>query len=76
MRALHPYPAEIERKMKELYHSLNEKDQRRYAAIEAAKLGYGGPAYVSRLLGCDEQDDSTGQRQVLNLRRFATGQSA
>ena len=51
MRALHPYPAEIERKMKELYDSLNEKDRRRYAAIEAAKLGYGGPAYVSRLWG-------------------------
>ncbi len=64
MRALHPYPAEIERKMKELYHSLNEKDRRRYAAIEAAKLGYGGPAYVSRLLGCDEQTIQRGNDEL------------
>jgi hypothetical protein len=48
-----PYPLDIERQMKELYGSLNEKDRRRYAAVEAAKLGYGGQTYVVRLLGCD-----------------------
>jgi len=39
--------------MKTLYASLNEKDRRQYAAIEANKLGYGGEAYIVRLLGCD-----------------------
>jgi Rhodopirellula transposase DDE domain len=47
------YPSEIEEQMKRLYKSLNEKDRRRYAAIEAVKLGWGGMSYISKLLGCD-----------------------
>ena len=47
------YPAEIERKMKRLYDSLSEKDRRRYAAIEAEKLGHGGVQYVADLFGCE-----------------------
>lgn len=35
------------------YESLSEKDCRRYAAIEAKKLGYGGMSYISRLFGCN-----------------------
>jgi hypothetical protein len=48
-----PYSPKIEQSMKTLYHSLREKDQRRYAAVEAAKLGHGGIEYLSSLLGCD-----------------------
>ena len=47
------YAPEIERVMKRLYDSLGEKDRRRYAAVEAAKLGHGGVEYVARLLSCD-----------------------
>lgn len=36
------YPVQIERQMKLFYDSLSEKDRRRYAAVEAAKLGHGG----------------------------------
>ena len=39
--------------MQRLYKSLNEKDRRRYAAIEATKLGWGGLSYISTLFGCD-----------------------
>ena len=49
---MYPYPAEIEAQMQRYYRSLSEKDRRRYAAIEAVKLGYGGQAYIRRLLGC------------------------
>jgi hypothetical protein len=52
MRRLKPYPKEIEEKMVKYYHSLSEKERRRYAAIEAQKLGYGGISYVVRLFGC------------------------
>ena len=45
MRKLEPYGEEIEEQMKNLYQSLSEKDRRRYAAIEAKKLGYGGKSY-------------------------------
>jgi hypothetical protein len=48
-----PYPKEVESQMKTLYESLSEKDRRRYAAIEAAKLGRGGHRYLVDLLGCD-----------------------
>lgn len=47
------YSPEIERMMKRLYRSLRENDRRRYAAIEATKLGHGGVDYIARLLGCD-----------------------
>jgi hypothetical protein len=47
------YSGGVERQMQELYRSLSERDRRRYAAVEAAKLGYGGQTYISRLLGCD-----------------------
>lgn len=50
---MNTYTAEVERLMKRLFGSLNESDRRRYAAIEATKLGHGGVDYISALLGCD-----------------------
>jgi hypothetical protein len=47
------YASDMERMMRRLYGSLRESDRRRYAAIEAAKLGQGGVEYIARLLGCD-----------------------
>jgi len=41
---------EIEIKMRDFYNSLSEKDRRRYAAIIAPKLGYGGASYIRQLL--------------------------
>ena len=49
------YGTSVERMMQRLFESLNERDRRRYAAVEAAKLGYGGIEYLTRLLGCDPQ---------------------
>jgi len=48
-----PYPAKVEQTMRTMYRSLREKDRRRYAAVEAAKLGHGGIDYIAGLLGCD-----------------------
>ena len=39
--------------MQRLFATLSEKDRRRYAGIEAAKLGHGGIEYVSALFGID-----------------------
>ena len=50
MKAIKPYSKEIEEKMTRSYNSLSEKERRRYAAIEAEKLGYGGISYMMRLL--------------------------
>jgi len=40
------YPKEIEEKIEEFYKSLSEKERRRYAGLEAIKLGYGGVSYI------------------------------
>ena len=37
-----PYPQEVEQQMQRFYRSLSDKDRRRYAAVEALKLGWGG----------------------------------
>ena len=47
------YAEDIEVKMQRLYVTLSEKDQRRYAAIEVAKLEHGGTDYISGLFGID-----------------------
>ena len=47
------YEKEIEIKMQRLFATLSEKDRRRYAGIEAGKLGRGGIEYVSKLFDID-----------------------
>jgi len=39
--------------MLRLFATLSEKDRRRYAGIEAAKLGHGGIDYISELFDMD-----------------------
>ncbi len=41
-----------------------EKDRRRYAAVEATKLGHGGIEYIARLLGCDPKTIRQGQSEL------------
>jgi len=38
--------------------------RRRYAAIEATKLGHGGIEYVARVLGCDPKTVAKGIREL------------
>lgn len=59
-----PYPKAIEQQMHRYYKSLSEKDRRRYAGIEAAKLGYGGINYISGLLGCDYRTVKFGMSEL------------
>ena len=58
------YPPEIESQMRNFYNSLSEKDRRRYAAVEVTKLGYGGIAYISNILQCDEKTITRGQSDL------------
>lgn len=62
-----PYPAEVERAMKAFFSSLRENDRRRYAAIEAVKLGHGGTEYVAHLLGIDPKTIREGRRELEGL---------
>ncbi len=47
-----PYPETIKQVMKTFFNTLSEKDKRRYAAVEAQKLGHGGISYMAGVLGC------------------------
>jgi len=47
--------------MKKFVDALSEKDRRRYAAVEVAKVGHGGVEYVARVLGCDPETIRRGQ---------------
>jgi hypothetical protein len=58
------YSSEIEAQMRNFYNSLSEKDRRRYAAIEATKLGHGGVGYVCRLFSCDDRTISRGKQEL------------
>jgi hypothetical protein len=68
---MQPYPPEIEEQMKKLYGSLNEKDRRRYAAIEVVKLGWGGMSYISKLLGCEYYALRLGQEELQDSEAMA-----
>ncbi len=58
------YEKDIELKMQRLFVTLSEKDRRRYAGIEAAKLGHGGIEYVSGLF---QMDPKTVRRGLIEL---------
>lgn len=58
------YDRSIEKQMLDLFISLSEKDRRRYAAIEALKLGFGGIKYISNLFSCDEKTIQRGLRDL------------
>ena len=62
-----PYSPEIEQAMRSFYDSLSEKDRRCYAAIEVAKLGYGGVEYIASVLGCDPKTIRQGQHDLGHL---------
>ncbi len=47
------YRLDIELKMQRLFATLSEKDRRRYAAVESAKLTHGGLDYICQLFGID-----------------------
>jgi hypothetical protein len=61
------YSPEIEHSMRMFHDSLSEKDRRRYAAIEATKLGHGGIEYVATLMGCDPKTIRQGRDDLDHL---------
>jgi Rhodopirellula transposase DDE domain/Winged helix-turn helix len=69
------YSLAIEDQMRSFYQSLSEKDRRRYAAVEAAKLGRGGISYIAQVLECDRHTirhglEELGDPEALSQRRI------
>jgi hypothetical protein len=67
------YAAEVERKMQRFFGWLSEKDRRRYAAVEAAKLGHGGIEYMAQVLECDPKTIRQGLRELEEAEDAAAG---
>jgi hypothetical protein len=65
--AMTPYPVDIQLDMVTFFNSLREKDRRRYAAVEAAKLGPEGVAYIAALLMIDPKTIRQGQKDLHDL---------
>src|SRR2546428_6612792 len=61
------YRPDIEQLLRQYYQSLSEKDRRRFAALEAIKLGHGGTRYIAKVLGCDPQTVKDGMREIKQL---------
>jgi Rhodopirellula transposase DDE domain len=62
-----PYPRDVEQIMRSFYRSWRENDRRRYAAVEAAKLGHGGIDYIAAVLGLDPKTIRHGRRDLDDL---------
>ena len=71
-----------EQNMRDFFSTLSEKDQRRFAALEARQLGYGGVGYVAEVLNCSrrtidrglvELDDLTNDPAAGRVRRPGAG---
>lgn len=67
------YTRDVERKMKRFYDWLSEKDRRRYAAVEAMKLGHGGTEYIARVLQCDPKTIRAGLQELEESTDSAAG---
>jgi len=61
------YSPDIEQLLRQYYQSLSEKDRRRFAALEAIKLGHGGIRDIAQVLACDPHTVKDGMRELKQL---------
>ena len=61
------YEADAEQRMQAFWQTLSEKDRRRFAALEAARLGHGGIEYVAQVLGCSTRTIERGIDELPQL---------
>ena len=59
--------AATEQNVRDFYSTLTEKDQRRFAAVEAQQFGHGGIKYVAQVLGCSRRTIERGINELSEL---------
>lgn len=59
--------AVTEQNMRDFFATLSEKDQRRFAALEARQLGHGGIRYVAEVVGCSRRTIERGIGELDDL---------
>jgi hypothetical protein len=58
---------DVEQSLREFAATLNEKDRRRFAAVEAKQRGHGGIRYIARVIGCSEKTIERGLAELDQL---------
>src|SRR6516165_1601144 len=61
------YSAEAEAAAVAFYATLSEKDQRRYIAVEAKRMGFGGIEYVAGVFQCSRKTVERGIAELDQL---------
>lgn len=61
------YELEVEAYAQAFHETLSEKDRRRYAALEARRLGYGAVTYLAGVFGCSERTIERGLAELDEL---------
>lgn len=64
---VHGYEPCVEEQMRAFWRTLSEKDGRRYAALEARRLGHGGRKYIAAMLGCSLHTLERGRAELDQL---------
>jgi hypothetical protein len=64
---MQPYEPHAEAAMRTLYLTLDEKQRRHYAGVEAIKFGRGGRIYIARVLGCSRNTVTKGACEMSDL---------
>lgn len=57
-----------EEQMRDFAATLNEKDRRRFAAVQASQLGHGGIIYIANVLGCSTKTIERGIAELGQLK--------
>jgi 2-oxo-4-hydroxy-4-carboxy--5-ureidoimidazoline (OHCU) decarboxylase len=61
------YEPQAEEQTRAFFKTLSERDQRRFAALEAQRLGRGGIEYVAQVLGCSTRTIGRGLAELERL---------
>jgi len=61
------WDAAVEKNVRDFYDTLSEKDQRRFAAVQARQLGYGSVQYIATVVGCSRRTIERGLAELDEL---------
>lgn len=61
------YTSDVEGTARSFYESLSEKDQRRYVAVEAQRMGFGGMEYLASVFDCSVKTIERGMKELHEL---------
>ena len=54
----------VEKNVRDFSLTLSEKDRRRFAAVQARQLGYGGIRYIAEVVGCSRRTVERGLAEL------------